>query len=587
MQPDPQASPVLMLRSVPPGATEKDLENWAGQYDFPITGQKTKAVKVLLLTDRNLGFVQMQSIDEARYLMQLYQTQPHLICMHRAEGQADLLNLLYSNKPEIRANGKPKNQVPSSNTRILLVVLKDLSATIMMDDLFWVFSQFGVVDKLSSFSKNCRNQVLVQYQNTQQASLAMAYLNGREMQFRTRQQQQVPIGTDLTSETIGKCCFAIVPSKLQELTFKNQDQKNRDYEQVNKEIRFLFLQARQHGGNLKYLLTEKGEKNMWHIRDFLWGVWVLGEGLLDPEQDRAYVGQIPVDPAAGSKGIPEGQIGECVYISNLPPVPGGDSPADPPAADLDDHQQPPPEGFSARMLWRVLGMFGEIVAVKLLFKYQGCAIVQFKSKEAASDVIANLHNMRAYGKQWEVKESKNANATHWSGANTELQKRMCTVTDEGVFPPARPEKYNMFRPNPDLVLTDLDEDSRVTEQSIKDHFVQLMGPRGPEAVDLQDGRATMSFKTTEDALLAVAMCNGEDIALGEKMIKLRMHFNRPRGARQGGPQQDLGGLQPVGESHGDESEKIVGAKTPGAGLQRHKTDGEPDAGGFMGTTWTC
>eukprot|EP00662_Eupelagonemidae_sp_cell21_P009438 gene9438-12584_t len=66
--PSTGASPVLMLRTVPQGATEKDIEAWANQYSYNHPSEvpkQTKCVKSLLLTDKDIGFVQMSDIHEA------------------------------------------------------------------------------------------------------------------------------------------------------------------------------------------------------------------------------------------------------------------------------------------------------------------------------------------------------------------------------------------------------------------------------------------------------------------------------------------------------------------------------------------
>ena len=84
----------------------------------------------------------------------------------------------------------------------------------------------------------------------------------------------------------------------------------------------------------------------WRVRDFLWGTWVLGDGWLDPVQDRALQGSIP--EAQTRQGIPEGRLGDCVHISGIA---------------LDGNQ------VTAEQLWRVCGMYGDLVAVKMLFKY--------------------------------------------------------------------------------------------------------------------------------------------------------------------------------------------------------------------------
>lgn len=368
-----QPSPVLMLRTVPQGATEKDIEAWANQYTYnhPQEGVKnTKCIKTLLLTDKDIGFVQMSDIAEAQYLMDLYQRAPEQIQMSRPDGTQQGLNLVFSDKQEIRAQNRTRNQIPTSQTRILLVVLKNLSATIMMDELFWIFSQFGTVEKLSSFTKNMKNQVLVQYQTQDQASLAMAYLNGKEISFNSPQNQPSPDGAPPATSQ-GSCHLAIVPSKLPELTFKNQDQKNRDYTQINDQLRWQFLQARMGQVDLKHALQTLGSQWSWRIRDFLWGVWVLGDGWCDPPQEKGYQGQIPVDPASSSgKGIPEGNIGDCIHVSGIPYRQEGTT-----SMEGEPEGFPPIGGFNAEMLWRVFGMHGSIIAVKLLYKYPGCAII--------------------------------------------------------------------------------------------------------------------------------------------------------------------------------------------------------------------
>ena len=223
-------SPVIMVRTVPQGVSEKDLECWAKSYTMPdgFGGYKqTSCLKSLLLADRMIGFVQMGDLEEAKFVMNLYWEHPDQVRMVRPNG-THLLNLIYSDKQEIKAQPRARNVIQTSHTRILLVVLKDLSATIMMDELFWIFSQFGVVEKLSSFTKNLKNQVLVQYATQEPASAAMAYLNGRDINFHSPSMAGAP--------STGSCLLVIAPSKLPELTFKNQDQKNRDYSQINSQL---------------------------------------------------------------------------------------------------------------------------------------------------------------------------------------------------------------------------------------------------------------------------------------------------------------------------------------------------------------
>eukprot|EP01064_Diplonema_japonicum_P028272 TRINITY_DN429_c0_g2_i1.p1 TRINITY_DN429_c0_g2~~TRINITY_DN429_c0_g2_i1.p1 ORF type:complete len:551 (+),score=198.31 TRINITY_DN429_c0_g2_i1:133-1785(+) len=509
------ASPVLMIRSVPSGVTEKDLEAWAKSYTFTDRDgatRNTSCIKSLLLTDRMIGFVQMGDIEEARHIMDLYISSPDQVCMRRPDG-THLLNLIYSDKQEIRAQPRARNQIPTSQTRILLVVLKNLSATIMMDELFWIFSQFGTVEKLSSFTKNLKNQVLVQYASQEQASTAMAYLNGRNIKFSSP--PQTPNGTPGT----GSCQLAIVPSKLPELTFKNQDQKNRDYSQINETLKWQFVQARLSQIDIRSALTQLGQMWQWRIRDFLWGVWVLGEGWLDPQQESQFQGQIPVDTSGPQRGIPEGQVGDCVHISKITT----DKDIEEKLTGVDKHG-----GFSANQLWKLCGMYGDIVAVKMLFKYEGSAIVQFKSSEYAKACIEHLSAVPLWGAKWDVKQSKNANAMHWSGANTELESRMCTVLTNET--PPSPPAYNLAKPCDSLVLWDVPEgvsgDDLVTLFSTKGKTLDGTYGRVKGANVTGPGGASVVMETTEDALVACSVLNGMTVQAGGMEFVIKMHFDK-------------------------------------------------------------
>eukprot|EP01062_Namystynia_karyoxenos_P006364 TRINITY_DN12225_c0_g1_i1.p1 TRINITY_DN12225_c0_g1~~TRINITY_DN12225_c0_g1_i1.p1 ORF type:complete len:601 (+),score=160.69 TRINITY_DN12225_c0_g1_i1:151-1953(+) len=590
----PQVSPVLMLRSVPQGATEKCLTDWVSEYQWidPRDPQpqpkQLKCVKALVLSDKNIGFVQMQDVEEAKYLMKLFNEQPARISMARPDGTREGINLLYSDKQEIRAQGRARNQIPTSRTRILLVVLKELSHTIMMDELFWIFSQFGTVEKLSSFTKNMRNQVLVQYQTQEQASLAMAYLNGKPIKF----QSPASPGQEAAPQPEGSCQFAIVPSKLPELTFKNQDQKNRDYKPINETLRWLFLEARQGRKDLKAELQRLGTQCSWRIRDFLWGVWVLGEGWLDPKQESPrHQGQIPVDPAApGGKGIPAGQVGDCVHISGIPPLPPDVDRAQTSAAAAhsDPDSAPPHGGFNARMLWRLLGMHGEILAVKLLYKYPGCAIAQYKTERDASNVIQNMNHMHAFGKQWEFKSSKNANAMHWSGANTELQERMCTISDEGVCPPSVPQHGLLAPPCQTLVFSEIPPGTAVHDFETLFRRHELLRARAPPTIEIQGERAIVTFNTLESALLTVALLNGETALLGGEGSRLHIHFGSHR-RQDAAPPAGVGHLQPqqgMGYTQTTPTAPMPSLPEAGAGTPMVAT-AQSIADSGLGRTWTC
>ncbi|KAJ9449709.1 Polypyrimidine tract-binding protein-like protein 3 [Diplonema papillatum] len=366
-------------------------------------------------------------------------------------------------RPKECAGSRSRREpIPTGTTRILLVILKGLQSPLSVDDMFWVFSQFGVVEKMSSFSKNSKSQLLVQYETQEHAGVALSYLNGRDMHL-------VPGGP---------CRLEIVPSFLKVLTFKKLDSRNRDFAALNAEILHAFP------AYIPLTAIEQG----WKTRDFLWGQYVSGDGWLEPMQDRHERGMIPrvvqMTETGTACGLPQGQVGDCVKLSGV-------SEAD----------------ITAEMLFRVASMYGEVVSAKMMAKRKGCALVQYTCKEAASCAIEKLDRAILFGLEWEAVPSKHANALHWDGAGTELQTRMCTVND--VQRP-RPVPRNVAgSPSHYLGIYGFDDEELATSilrEALKDFNPAEVSSMG------DDHLGVAGFETTEEAFIAASCINGKMIS---------------------------------------------------------------------------
>eukprot|EP00756_Hemistasia_phaeocysticola_P013463 Hpha_TRINITY_DN15282_c4_g2::TRINITY_DN15282_c4_g2_i10::g.66764::m.66764 len=378
------------------------------------------------------------------------------------------------------AQPQPPAQIPvsaaldesNSRQRVLLTVLKRLTARIAMDDIFWVFSQFGVVQRLSSFERAKQDQVLVQFERPEDAHEAFCYLNGRQMQ-----------------KGGAECTLAIVPSALQELTFKEQDERNSAYDTVNSYIADAFAQGGPRA--VADLLREQ----QWAAGDFMWRQWVQGDGWLVPSQGTADRGRIP----RASPMLSAGGEGHCLHISGLPPQ----------------------TMLTARMLFRVCAMYGHCVAVKLLFKHQGCALVQYASRDEAERARSMLTAVNVSGRQWEAKPSKHLNATHWRGAGTELDDKMCTAGD---LPPV-PTPDNRLRPLVGSALWVWGVPPGLPPSVMRVALVALCaagkGANAQKAVSAgrgeqqeeAEGGMIIGLHSSEDCLYACAMLNGASVRI--------------------------------------------------------------------------
>eukprot|EP01060_Flectonema_neradi_P012004 TRINITY_DN1892_c1_g3_i1.p1 TRINITY_DN1892_c1_g3~~TRINITY_DN1892_c1_g3_i1.p1 ORF type:complete len:444 (+),score=120.41 TRINITY_DN1892_c1_g3_i1:53-1384(+) len=375
-----------------------------------------------------------------------------------------------SDKQQVCLGSRSRREPMSTGmTRILLVVLKDLDSSVRaMEDFFWIFSQFGVVEKLSSFTKNSKNQLLIQFAGSSEAGKALSYLNGKVITIR-----------NTTNGELCSCHMEIVPSFLKELNFKKLDSRNCDYSELNTHLSNSFPSTS--------LVIAGG----WTCCDFLWGNCIGTSGWLYPMQEAEFRGTIP--PAKESllnnnSGLPQGKAGDCVKLSGLP------------------------EGeFTAEQLFRVAGMYGEIVSAKLMAKRKGCALVQYTSKEAADVAIAKLNGKTIFGNAWSAVTSKHANALHWNGAGTELQERMCTLNN--IDRPTVPSPELVGSPSHYIGIRV--EDESVDAVSLLREALEGFNPAEVDCMMEHD--AIAGFDNKEDAFTAVSKLNGK-VVNGVKLV---------------------------------------------------------------------
>ncbi|KAJ9443649.1 Polypyrimidine tract-binding protein-like protein 3 [Diplonema papillatum] len=362
-----------------------------------------------------------------------------------------------------------------ASQRVLLVVLRSLTAPIPLDKMFSIFSQFGVVEKQSTFLTNNQHQLVVQFADSADANSAMGYLNGRTVEMRD-------------GESVAMCTLAIVPSRLTKLTFRKDDDRNKDYSWVNTRLGGVWplLQEGAEFGELAGVF----EQLQLPLTDFLWGRHISGAGwLFPPQPDAAQRGTIPF-----SRGLPTGKMGECVHLAGLPT-----------------------SGINALKLWALCGQYGELIAVKLLAQHPGCALLQFTTQEEAAFAIKNLNNAVVYGTKIFAQVSKNANATHWKGAQTELEQRMCTKED--YAPPAPAPRHITAPPNRFVGAWGLP-----AHDAVNAILAVLSGHNVVSCQDYGHGVVSVTFDTPEEALEAIGAVNGAIAYHHGQKFKVCVHF---------------------------------------------------------------
>ena len=372
---------------------------------------------------------------------------------------------------------RPPIRTQPPNARVLLAVMRDLSmqsrGEAKLDNVFWIMSQFGKVEKISIFtnSKDSKEQVLVQFETHDGAKSAMDYLNDKEVDT---------IGNDGRRWA---CIFIIVFSTVPQLTFKKANEQNQNYEDVNEAIKTQQVRLRY---------------------DFLWGNHRNGDGWLTPRQEPAMIGQIPKSTSI----LPQGKIGTCIYVSGLPDPVDQDTPT-----------------VTAEMLFRLCGQYGAVVAAKVLAQTHNAkkAIVQFQHEAAAEAMRKHFDNFEVFGQKITSRKSQLPNASNWSGALSE--KWMFSLRNE-ESPTEAAEKITPTRAV--LVLDWSANLEREISVILKRYALGL--PRVfPQSVAGNASAAVLEFRTREDAFRLVGHLNGilYPTGAGNKPARIKMSFTRP------------------------------------------------------------
>ena len=282
------------------------------------------------------------------------------------------------------------------DTRVLLTALSGERGPPpgAAEEFFWLFSQFGVVEKISIFKKQSKHQIFTQYDKPESCSKALNSLNGSAVTL-----------FDKLADGPYKFELAALPSFLVELTFKKINSRNREYKKEN------------------FLINEmlKIDKFPDQALDFLWNNHIKGEGWLIPKQPDHMRGHIPEGP-----GIPKGTRGDCAYIAGFP----GDG-------------SNPAMMFTAEHLFRIASIFGTVLCARKVKKGDGGTfLVQFDHKQACERFVTFMNGIPLGDTILRAEESIYGNTMFWinSGAQ-EIQANIFMLNERDVRPEILPSEF--------------------------------------------------------------------------------------------------------------------------------------------------
>nr|XP_015218177.1 PREDICTED: polypyrimidine tract-binding protein 3 isoform X2 [Lepisosteus oculatus] len=439
-------SRVLHIRKIPLEVTEAEVISLGVPFG--------KVTNLLMLKGKNQAFIEMASEDAAITMVNYYTTAtPHL--------RNQPVFIQYSNHRELKTDNLPNqaraqaalqtvNAVHSGNmtlsssasasdgtlmpgqSPVLRIIVENLFYPVSLEVLHQIFSKFGTVLKIITFTKNNQFQALLQYADPMNAHHAKLTLDGQNI--------------------YNACCTLRVEfSKLTSLNVKYNNDKSRDFTRVD---------------------LPSGD----------------GQPTLDPSMAAAFGAPgIISSPYAGAAGFaPAIGFPQAAGLS-MQTVPGALGPLTIPASAMAGRMAIPgmtpatvhsvllvsnlnPDSISPHGLFILFGVYGDVHRVKILFNKKENALIQMADATQAQLAMSHLNGQRLHGKVIRVTISKHQTVQlpREGQEDQGLTKDFSNSPLHRFKKPGSKNFQNIFPPSPTLHLSNIPPS--ITDDNLKDLF---------------------------------------------------------------------------------------------------------------------
>ncbi|XP_052556783.1 polypyrimidine tract-binding protein 3 isoform X2 [Tympanuchus pallidicinctus] len=356
-------SRVLHLRQIPDNATEADVISLGLPFG--------KVTNVLILRGKSQAFLEMASEENAISMVNYCSSAiPHIhnqpvyiqYSNHRelktdnipsqANAQAALqaVNTVQYGNVAITSAFAPEGGVSPSHSSVLRIIVENLFYPVTLDVLYQIFSRFGFVLKIVTFTRNNQFQALIQYAEPVNAYYAKMALDGRNI--------------------YNACCTLHIDfSKLTSLKVKYNNEKSRDFTRFDLPASDIQLPL---DPAIIAAFGSEGIIFQPHV----------GTGF----GPFAYIPQVTTSVASVRMSNPSVPGNSVLLVSNLNP-----------------------EAITPHGLFILFGAYGDVLRVKIMFKNKENALVQMADATQAQIAISNLNGQKLYGKFMRATLSKHQN----------------------------------------------------------------------------------------------------------------------------------------------------------------------------------
>lgn len=215
-------SRVLHIRKLPGEVTETEVIALGLPFG--------KVTNILMLKGKNQAFLELATEETAATMVNYYNSMtPHLrnqpiyiqysnhkelktdsALNQRAQAVLQAVSAIQTTNSSVGNAGGSENTVSSAQSPVLRIIIDNMYYPVTLDVLHQIFSKFGTVLKIITFTKNNQFQALLQYADPSNAQQAKLALDGQNI--------------------YNACCTLRIDfSKLVNLNVKYNNDKSRDY----------------------------------------------------------------------------------------------------------------------------------------------------------------------------------------------------------------------------------------------------------------------------------------------------------------------------------------------------------------------
>ncbi|XP_046479345.1 polypyrimidine tract-binding protein 1 isoform X4 [Neodiprion pinetum] len=465
-------SRVIHIRNIPNEVTEAEIVHLGIPFG--------RVTNVLVLKGKNQAFLEMADEGAAATMVTYYAS-----CVAQLRGRA--VYVQFSNHRELKTDQTHSNAVssptniianPSNNANaqaalqaaqgqgaqsqggetqggpntVLRVIIEHMIYPISLDILYQIFTRFGKVLKIVTFTKNSSFQALIQYPDMVAAQTAKFSLDGQNI--------------------YNSCCtLRIDYSKMQSLNVKYNNDKSRDYTNptlptgdANLDAASLAL-----GGELlpQLLLGAAGTQPRARLPDVFAGApsvlaspFAAMHGLASPLTG-PYNGVAAAGGLAGLGGFTLGAGGLGVR------VPGSPQPSSVLLVSNLNEEMVTPDA-----LFTLFGVYGDVQRVKILYNKKDSALIQLAEPHQAHLAMTHMDKLRVFGKQIRVMLSKHqaVQLPKEGQPDAGLTKDYTNSPLHRFKKPGSKNYQNIYPPSSTLHLSNIP--ATVSEEEIKDAFTK-------------------------------------------------------------------------------------------------------------------